>query len=158
MTSGKNHDKSIIYLFLPFSIIVYTLFNDTALSIHGGISFLIGGLYLSPDLDTQSNCTQRWGIFKIIWLPYRKNITHRSLLSHSPIIGSSIRILYLMSPFLIFSWEQTLDFLDFLNINYRRELITSLISIEASNIIHLILDKDPIPTIIKKIPSYLKLK
>ncbi len=58
-------------------------------------SFLIGGLMFGPDLDIYSCQYQRWGWFKFIWLPYQKSLRHRSFLSHGPLIGTALRILYL---------------------------------------------------------------
>ncbi len=58
-------------------------------------SFLFGGLMFGPDLDIYSCQYQRWGWFKPIWLPYQKSLRHRSFLSHGPLIGTALRILYL---------------------------------------------------------------
>lgn len=58
--------------------------------------YLFGGLMFGPDLDIYSRQYQRWGWLRWIWLPYRKLIGHhRSFLSHGPLIGTMVRILYL---------------------------------------------------------------
>lgn len=48
-----------------------------------------------PDLDIYSRPYQRWGFLRFIWLPYQKSLRHRSLLSHGPIIGTTLRVVYL---------------------------------------------------------------
>ena len=58
--------------------------------------FLFGGLMLGPDLDTHSVHYKRWGWFRWIWIPYRGQVKHRSPLSHGPIIGTVVRVLYLL--------------------------------------------------------------
>ena len=65
-------------------------------------SFLFGGLMFGPDLDIYSCQYQRWGCFKLIWLPYQKNLRHRSLWSHGPLIGTALRILYLTTWIAVF--------------------------------------------------------
>jgi Uncharacterized metal-binding protein len=40
---------------------------------------------------------QRWGWFRWIWIPYRGSLKHRSPLSHAPITGTFVRILYLLA-------------------------------------------------------------
>lgn len=58
--------------------------------------FLFSGLMFGPDLDIQrSYHFQRWGWLRWLWLPYQKSVRHRSFLSHGPIIGTAVRILYL---------------------------------------------------------------
>ncbi len=65
-------------------------------------SFLFGGLMFGPDLDIYSCQYQRWGWFKPIWLPYQKSLRHRSFLSHGPLIGTALRILYLAIWIVVF--------------------------------------------------------
>lgn len=57
--------------------------------------FLLGGLMLGPDLDIHSRQYRRWGGLRWLWLPYRKYVRHRSFLSHGPLIGTTVRLLYL---------------------------------------------------------------
>lgn len=67
--------------------------GNLTLLVSGG--FLFGGLMFGPDLDIYSCQYQRWGWFRWLWLPYQKSLRHRSLLSHGPLIGTALRILYL---------------------------------------------------------------
>ena len=50
-----------------------------------------------PDLDINSRQFQRWGWFRWLWRPYQKSLNHRSFLSHGPIIGTALRLLYLLN-------------------------------------------------------------
>jgi uncharacterized metal-binding protein len=68
------------------------------------------GVLINPDLDVVGTRADRlvretnfflaiiWGI---LWYPYSALIPHRSLISHSPVIGTFIRILYMMIPVLL---------------------------------------------------------
>ncbi|MEM9770744.1 MAG: metal-binding protein, partial [Cyanobacteria bacterium P01_D01_bin.73] len=66
----------------------------TTLALTGG--FAAGGFFLSPDLDIHSVPYKRWGPFRWIWLPYRKMFRHRSPWTHGLVVGTTIRIVYLM--------------------------------------------------------------
>ncbi len=59
--------------------------------------YLFGGLMLGPDLDLYSIHYKRWGWFRWIWLPYRGSMKHRSPYSHAPIMGTTLRIVYLLA-------------------------------------------------------------
>jgi len=59
--------------------------------------FVFGGLMFGPDLDIYSRQFQRWGFLRWIWLPYQRSLRHRSFLSHGPIIGTTLRVIYLSS-------------------------------------------------------------
>ena len=113
---------------------------------------LVGGLWLSPDLDTHSNALRRWGPLGWIWWPYRRCIPHRSLWSHGPFIGTALRLAVLVTwcsaisllvPFHPpMAWLSTLDALFK---EHPRAMASLLVGIEASAWLHLILDGDPWP-------------
>jgi uncharacterized metal-binding protein len=95
MPSGRTHDRITMYA-LPFVAGItfwQTRSSNATLLVAGG--FLFGGLMFGPDLDIYSVQFQRWGFLRWIWLPYQKSLRHRSFLSHGPIIGTILRILYL---------------------------------------------------------------
>ncbi|MEH2106958.1 metal-binding protein [Nostoc sp.] len=97
MPSGRTHDRITMYA-LPFVAGItfwQTRSSNATLLVAGG--FLFGGLMFGPDLDIYSVQFQRWGFLRWIWLPYQKSLRHRSFLSHGPIIGTILRILYLGS-------------------------------------------------------------
>jgi uncharacterized metal-binding protein len=108
-------------------------------------SHLLGGLYLSPDLDLKSLPWKRWGILRFLWLPYQR-IPHRHWLSHAPVVGSIGRLLYLgvlLSPVAIaFYWEvQPLQ----LGKEFWHSVAAALGGIELSALNHLLLDGLLIP-------------
>ncbi len=160
MASGQQHDYSTKLWAVPFGLIL-TVFIGPLPALLGGCSFLVGGLWLSPDLDTTSNSLKRWGLIKIIWWPYRKLIPHRSILSHGPLIGTSIRIIYLACIFsLIWSLLQPLEIESPINIMQRicRQItkypdysLPIIIGLEGSAWLHLLKDGDPLPREIKSI-------
>ncbi|MDF5707090.1 MAG: metal-binding protein [Nostoc sp. S4] len=95
MPSGRTHDRITLYA-LPFVAGItfwQTRSSNATLLVAGG--FLFGGLMFGPDLDIYSVQYQRWGLLRWIWLPYQKSLRHRSFLSHGPIIGTTLRLLYL---------------------------------------------------------------
>lgn len=101
MPSGTTHDRITLWTLPWVSSITYGLTHngDLTLLLSGG--FLFSGLMFGPDLDTRSIQFKRWGLLRVIWTPYQKALRHRSLLSHGPILGTLIRVLYL---FLLVAW------------------------------------------------------
>ena len=96
MPSGTTHDRITLWTLPWVSSITYGLTHhngDLTLLLSGG--FLFGGLMFGPDLDIRSLQFKRWGLLRVIWIPYQRLLRHRSLLSHGPILGTCIRVLYL---------------------------------------------------------------
>ena len=96
MPSGATHDRITLWM-LPLitaATLILTRSSDLTLIVAG--AFLFGGLMLSPDLDLRSRPYKRWGWFRWIWIPYQKRIGHRSTLSHGLIVGTVLRVVYLM--------------------------------------------------------------
>ena len=154
MASGHAHDKATKLWTLPFAVAI-SLVIDLPTGFFAGLAFAIGGLWLSPDLDTHSQALKRWGKLQVLWWPYRKIIVHRSFLSHSPIIGTIIRLLYLLliayllllileiigllNPYTVITFISTLIQT---NTKYALSIVLGL---EASTWLHLIKDGDPFP-------------
>ena len=153
MASGRNHDRSIVLGFLASIPIAITEHQLIPVS----ISYLSGGLYLSPDLDLrQSYPTKRWGLLRWIWVPYRKLICggkHRCKLSHSPLIGTIVRVAYLaawlaIADRMFFSavkpgWESA--FRSTVAEYFLPQIPYLLVGAEISAIVHLFLDGMIIP-------------
>lgn len=96
MPSGHTHDRITLWT-LPIvgiGTLLATASSTFTLLMVGG--YLFGGLMFGPDLDIHSVQFKRWGWFRWIWIPYRGSLSHRSPLSHSPITGTALRILYLL--------------------------------------------------------------
>ncbi|MTJ10055.1 MULTISPECIES: metal-binding protein [unclassified Anabaena] len=101
MPSGQTHDRITIWS-MPWVAgitLVSTRSSNMTLLVAGG--YMFGGLMFGPDLDIYSRQFQRWGFLRWIWLPYQKSLRHRSFLSHGPIIGTTLRVVYL-TTFLAF--------------------------------------------------------
>ena len=58
-------------------------------------AYLFSSFFLSPDLDlARSRASRRWGLGRVLWLPYSALFRHRRL-SHHLVWGPLTRILYL---------------------------------------------------------------
>lgn len=154
MASGRRHDQGTWILALPFGALWWPWLGLTGMAV-ASLSFLAGGLLLSPDLDTRSNATRRWGPLRWLWWPYRRLLSHRSLVSHTPLIGTAGRLLYLALLLLALcligrplgtpSPDRLLQALLGLWRQQPALLITALVGVEASAWLHLIQDGDPLP-------------
>ncbi len=95
MPSGATHDR-ITLLCLPLaSGLTFLVSRSPSITLSLAGSFLFSGLMFGPDLDIHSVQFKRWGILRWIWRPYQAGLHHRSWLSHGPIIGTVLRLLYL---------------------------------------------------------------
>ena len=96
MPSGYIHDRITLWS-LPI-VVGASVFRtqNAGLTLAIASGFLVGGLLLGPDLDTRSVHYKRWGWLRWIWLPYRSRVKHRSPLSHGPILGTTVRVCYLL--------------------------------------------------------------
>lgn len=96
MPSGKVHDR-ITVLTAVAAVPVWWAFTpaqEPAAFAVGLGAYLFSGFWLSDDLDTNSVCYKRWGLFRFLWWPYRKLVPHRSWLSHGFCVGPLLRIIY----------------------------------------------------------------
>ena len=154
MASGQEHDKSTKRWGFPFALVL-GLFLDIQSGLIGGIAFVFGGLWFSPDLDTKSIALRRWGILQGLWWPYRKMIPHRSIFSHGPLIGTAIRVTYFLSClalmlllFKALGLSIPLEKTDLLKEKLKQNpqiLFALFIGLEASVWLHLVKDNDPFP-------------
>jgi uncharacterized metal-binding protein len=94
MPSGRTHDRITIWGLPVIVGATYWQTRDSNMTLLIAGGFMLGGLMFGPDLDIYSVQYQRWGWFKWIWLPYQKSLRHRSFLSHGPVIGTALRVLY----------------------------------------------------------------
>ncbi len=96
MPAGRIHDRITLWglPFLGSLAWVMSRNSQTTLLLCSG--YLVGGLILGPDLDIYSRHYQRWGWFRWIWVPYQKTIPHRSLWSHGFLVGTTLRLVYLV--------------------------------------------------------------
>jgi uncharacterized metal-binding protein len=154
MASGRSHDRATWVLSLPFGLLWWPLLGLAGVAC-AGLAFLLGGLLLSPDLDTRSNPTRRWGPLRLLWWPYRRLLRHRSVVSHSPVLGTLGRLLYLGALLIGLSWlGQPLGAPGPAALVQRAQqlwqahqplVIAALVGLEASTWLHLLQDGDPMP-------------
>ena len=161
MASGRSHDRATGLLALPFALLWWPALGPWGSAIAGS-AFLLGGLWLSPDLDLPSRASRRWGPLGLIWWPYRRLLRHRSVLSHSPFLGSGLRLAWLLAlllllarglePLGLLSASQMVKIGQWLWQQQREQLLAALVGIEASTWLHLLQDGDPLP----KLPRLFK--
>lgn len=98
MANGTTHDLTCLALGIGLAVAISHLLPDYA---HGAMWIGLGaisGRWITPDLDLKNATVKRWGILSFIWVPYRAIIPcHRHWLSHAPIIGTGLRVGYLMA-------------------------------------------------------------
>lgn len=168
MASGRSHDQATRRLALPFGLLWAPWLGLVGVAVAAG-AFLVGGLWLSPDLDTRSRATQRWGPLGWLWWPYRRGLSHRSLFSHSPLIGTAGRLIYLALALLLAALvaqglsalaagspplrsgdlaagaQTAANWLASLWQQQRPLILAALLGLEASSWLHLLQDGDPMP-------------
>ncbi len=154
MAAGRAHDRACRWLALPYGLLWWPWLGPPGVLV-SSLAFLIGGLWLSPDLDTRSNPSRRWGPLRILWWPYRRLLSHRSVLSHTPLLGSAGRLLYLAALLLaLAAVSHGLGIADLSQLpaalkqiwrTQRPLALAALVGVEASAWLHLIQDGDPMP-------------
>ena len=154
MASGRSHDRATGLLALPFGLLWWPLLGAMGTMV-AAAAFLIGGLWLSPDLDTRSNATRRWGPLRLLWWPYRRWLPHRSIFSHSPVLGTAGRLFYLgllvmfisllLMPYGSPGPDQLMNALQQHWVDRKALVVTALVGLEMSSWLHLLQDGDPLP-------------
>jgi uncharacterized metal-binding protein len=91
------HDSITLWSLPLVAGITFERTRSTSLTLVISGGFLFSGLMFGPDLDVYSRQYKRWGWLRWLWLPYRRSMRHRAFLSHGPIIGTVVRIVYLTS-------------------------------------------------------------
>lgn len=99
MPSGKVHLRIEMIVFVAsVAFSVYLMQARLVHVVYVGVflgSYLFSSLFLSPDLDLKrSDPFRRWGIARVLWVPYARLFRHRAL-SHHIIFGPLTRIAYL---------------------------------------------------------------
>ncbi len=104
MPSGKVHDNIAFFSVTPIFVTGHFFFGLNFIdNLLLTLSCLICQLMFGPDLDTKSKQYKRWGLFKLIWLPYRKILGHRSRYTHGLLWGPIIRCIYfVITSFMVF--------------------------------------------------------
>ncbi|WP_414530908.1 metal-binding protein [Nodularia chucula] len=95
MPSGGTHDRITLYTLPVIAGVTLWQTRSSNLTLLVASGFMFSGLMFGPDLDIYSRQFQRWGFLRCIWRPYQKQLRHRSVWSHGPIVGTVIRVFYL---------------------------------------------------------------
>lgn len=107
MSNGSVHDAATIAGALVIGVAMSSSPLVAPFAVATSVGVLIGGLIISPDVDVSSprgsKSLNRWRLgrgkvtldLRLLWKPYQKLAPHRSWLSHSPIVGSLFRFVYL---------------------------------------------------------------
>lgn len=158
MPSGTTHDRITLWTLPWVASISYGLTRNGELTLLLAGGFLFSGLMFGPDLDIYSVQYKRWGILRFIWIPYRRLMGHRSLFSHGLIVGTCLRVLYLLFFFVWFAifvvglaqlfWGFPWNWHDFVRRQFHllthhrhRETIALLIGLELGAMSHSISDQ-----------------
>lgn len=111
MATGLEHENATMILSPVVGVAVFHFTGDVIL----GCCAMWGcymGIYVSPDLDiaevTRSEriAMNRYAIvgrlYYLYWIPYGRIIPHRHPLSHWPVLGTVLRVFYLLAfPFIV---------------------------------------------------------
>lgn len=155
MPSGSTHDRVTLWTLPIVAGVTFGQTRSSQITLFVSTGYLLGGLILGPDLDIYSRHFQRWGFFKYLWLPYQQSLAHRSFLSHGPIIGTIVRVIYLTTWIAIIGilvisigqmwgakWDLSL-FLDHIGRSlfvYKLELLSVFIGLELGAMSHYVAD------------------
>ena len=151
MASGRDHDRATCLSCLPFGLLLGVVLGHWC-GLIGAVAFFVGGLWLSPDLDTRSNALRRWGPLAFLWGPYRRLLRHRSVWSHGPLLGTigrlSLLTAWLWCLLAVIPgadwktyWSNAIQWFT----AQPQQAVAMLVGLEASVWLHLILDGDPLP-------------
>lgn len=100
-----GYDSHRIFNYLVFIIIAGFLYHkilsflDFKQFLILCAGFYVGTDFITPDLDIRSRAINKWGLFKVLWLPYMWLFKHGKS-SHNIMYGGVVRLLYFI--FIIF--------------------------------------------------------
>jgi len=138
MPNSKSHD-SITFM---TSIIIFCtslMFVPIIYSIIWLLFYLFAGYMFNGDLDIHSKPYTRWGFLRFIWIPYQRIFKHRSKYTHGFLIGTLIRLIWILIIPILIVFFFKIPVL-FLIIQFKFYIITSLIGLEMGAMSHSIAD------------------
>jgi uncharacterized metal-binding protein len=145
MPDDRGHNKlNVIFIIGAAPIAIY-YFGVVALA--GIAAFMFAGTAFNPDLDLESDPYNHWWFLKWYWYLYQYLIPHRGWISHSPIIGTLVRLIYLspvvaviLSALVITELTSIEKITEWYVVN-KKFLISAAAGLEASSLLHIIADK-----------------
>lgn len=107
MADGKTHESDSTAVAVPLAVVIGAATGDVAQGLFAGFGCLCG-IYLTPDLDVDTKTRSKAKAIRNIpfglgwlwvwfWYPYAKAVKHRAWISHLPLVGTVIRLLYLFA-------------------------------------------------------------
>lgn len=93
MASGKTHQLVNTLASVPAALGLHLNGTPIEFTATGLAGYTLATFLINPDLDTNSRPYYAWGIFRLVWLPYKALSSHRGV-SHIPFIGTLIRVVY----------------------------------------------------------------
>jgi len=102
MASGFQHKQASIAAAPIAGVAAAIIFQDVLFGTLVFVGCLLG-IILTPDLDLLPEL-DNWnvsGLWKLYWYPYARMIPHRGDVSHIPLLGTAVRLVYLLMPFTI---------------------------------------------------------
>lgn len=140
MPNGKTHDIISTITTPIVSVVTYHLSNDVNTTIIITLSYVFSSLMFNGDLDIVSRPYNRWFILKFIWIPYQKIFYHRSFYTHGIIIGTTIRLLYLLTiPIIVLYFNGSL--IEIIQTIDTMFVLFIMVGLEIGSIVHTISDK-----------------
>lgn len=113
--NGKQHKIANIYAGGVMVTTTQLVFQNIDLTIAAVIGSTVGTV-VTPDLDlvVPSNFFSKLPIINFFWMcmwwPYKKLVRHRSWVSHSPLVSTILRLLYMWFYFSLFLFAFGGDF------------------------------------------------
>ena len=114
MPSGITHARSSLALAVGGGLLAFYQFDQSLLHSAALAGGSLLGILITPDLDVNEGCISREVVRRLagpvlsavwfaFWRPYSLVMPHRSPLSHFPVLGTAVRLLYLsILPALVF--------------------------------------------------------
>ena len=100
MSNKYGHDITTCFL-TPIVAFLSIVYLGTFPGVLISLGFVFAGFMFNGDLDCHSSPYTRWLFLRFLWIPYRWFGSHRSLISHGPVIGTVVRVLWLAGIFVI---------------------------------------------------------
>lgn len=111
MATGKQHAEALQLAAVPAGLLALYITSEVETAVAVAIGVL-AGIIIDPDLDMVQPTRSEWQMRQALglighvwawyWLPYAWLVPHRSWISHKPVIGTAIRVSYLLILPLIF--------------------------------------------------------
>jgi len=143
MPNGRVHDI-ITAITTPILIggVYYLSNKNTEITTVIITAYLFSSLMFNGDLDTNSRPYNRWWLLKMIWIPYQLMFSHRSIFTHGIIIGTVVRLVYLLIiPVLILYFNGNLSAIVNLLTSNQNMVLYTIAGLELGSAVHTISDR-----------------